>query len=108
MTDWPAQAVLSRLEWGRDRACRLGDLAEALDWPRRAVEQAVQDLRLQGKAIASGPDGVWLTADYRELEATYRSLRGRIRSQSVTAWAIRDTARRLRGAGEQMGMGLVA
>ena len=96
VTDFPAQAVLSRLSWGRDRSVRLGDLAEALEWPRRAVEQAVQDLRLQGKAIASDGRGVWLTADPDELDATYLSLRKRIRSQAITSWAVRATERRLR------------
>jgi biotin operon repressor len=101
VTDFPAQAVLARLGWGRDNAASIGSLAESLQWPRRAIEQAVQDLRLQGKPIASGPAGVWLTADPDELDATYRSLRNRIKSQSVTAWALRSTSKRMRDGSVQ-------
>lgn len=101
-SDFPAQTVLARLGWGRDNARFLSDIAEDLGWPRRAVEAAVQALRMHGKAIASDGSGVWLTGDAAELEATFASMRRRIRSQMVTAWAVRSTARRMRGAGEQL------
>jgi hypothetical protein len=101
VTDFPAQAVLASLGWGRDNAYTIGALSEVMGWPRRAVEQAITDLRLNGKAIASDGSGVWLTADPDELDATYRSLRNRIKSQSVTAWALRSTSKRMRDGSVQ-------
>lgn len=94
--DMAAQAVLARLGWGADNALTIGDIAEGLNWPRRAVEQAIQQLRLDGKAVASGSAGVWLTTDAMEMWATYSGLRHRVRSQLITANAVRRTARRMR------------
>lgn len=96
-SDFEAQAVLSQLGRGRDAAEPLGAIAERLNWPRRQVEQAINDLRHAGHPVASGAPGVWL-GDARDLEETYRYLRGRIVSQSVTAWAVRATLRRMRSA----------
>jgi len=102
VTDWPAQAVLARLEWGRDRAHPIGSLQEVLGWPRRAVEAAVQALRLDGFAVCSGPDGIWLgTAE--DLVLTLHSLKGRIIAQHATYRALRKTLRRLQGV-QQLGM----
>lgn len=96
--DFATQAVLARIGWGRDHADSISAIAEALQTSRRSVELAVRALRLDGKPIASAGDGVWLTTDPAELIATFESLRGRVRSQMVTAWAVRQTARRMRAA----------
>lgn len=93
--DLAAQAVLARLGHGSDAARSIGDIAEELRWTRRQVELAVQSLRMQGFPVASGRDGVWI-GDAQDMEQTYRYLRGRIASQSVTAWAVRSTLRRMR------------
>lgn len=95
--DTARQLVLAQLGWGRDNALPLSAIAERLGWSRRAVEQAVQALRIDGKAVASGSEGVWL-GDAADMAATYAYLRGRIVSQSVTAWAVRSTLRRMRAA----------
>lgn len=95
--DLPTTDLLyHRLGLGRDNAFPIGWFAEHLHLSRREVEQAIQQLRLDGKPIASGPDGVWLTNDPADLWATYSGLRGRIASQSATAWAVRRTLRRMR------------
>lgn len=96
--DMAAQAVLAQLGWGRDNARSLSDIAEHLGWPRRAVEAAVQALRLAGKAVASGSEGVWLADSAADMDATFAQLRRRIVSQSATAWAVRSCARRMRAA----------
>ena len=86
---------------GRDNARSLSDIAEQLGTSRRHVELAIRELRLAGEPIASDGSGVWVTDVPEELEATYRSLRRRVAQQSVTAWRLRQTARRLRGGGAQ-------
>lgn len=96
-TDLPAQRVLAALGWGGDNARSLSDIAEELNWPRRAVEAAVQELRLDGHPIASGAAGVWL-GDAVDLAATLEQLRHRLRSQYATVLAMRRTLRRLRAS----------
>lgn len=96
-SDFEAQTVLRVLGRGADHARSIGAIAEELGWTRRQVEQAIQQLRLDGQAVASGALGIWL-GDASDLEATFRYLRGRIVSQSVTAWAVRQTMRRMRAA----------
>lgn len=76
----------------------IGELAEQLRWPRRMVEQAITDLRLQGRPVCTGPDGVWLARSAKEMEQQYQALRRRYISQALTARAVRATARRMRDA----------
>ena len=92
-----ADLLLVNLGRGRDRAESLGSLQERLNGPRRSLEQAVTDLRRAGHPVASGSEGIWL-GDSKDMEQTYRQLRHRIVSQSVTAWAVRSTLRRMRHA----------
>lgn len=91
----PADLVYVWLNRGRDNAESIGSLAERLRLTRRQVEQAVTDLRRAGHPVASGAEGIWL-GDAVDMEQTYRTLRGRIESQSVTAWAVRRTLRQMR------------
>ena len=93
--DWPT-LIYSHLRRGRDGARTYGELAEALDCPRRVVEAAVQDLRLHGFAIATGSEGVWLEETSAGMLAQYRALRGRALQQFRTAAAVKRTALRLR------------
>lgn len=90
-----ADLLLVNLGRGRDRAEPLGSLQERLGAPRRALEAAVQDLRLRGQPVASGPDGVWL-GDTEDVAATLRSLRGRMVAQYQTYLALRKTLRAMR------------
>jgi len=87
--------VLVHLGRGRDHAESLGSLQERVGAPRRAIEAAVQSLRLRGLPVASGAEGVWL-GDAADVEATLRSLRGRMRSQYQTMLALRKTLRQMR------------
>lgn len=97
MNDLPAADLVHvALGRGADNAESIGSLAERLYLSRRQVEQAVQTLRLQGVAVASGRAGVWITDDPVDLWATYSGLRRRVISQMQTVWAVRKTARRLR------------
>lgn len=93
-SDFEAQAVLSRLGSGRDAAQTLGSLQETLGWPRRAVEAAVQSLRLHGFPVCSDGSGVWI-GDLADVDATIRSLRGRMRNQYQTYKALRETRGRM-------------
>jgi len=96
MTD--ADLLYVYLPGSRDRAEPLGSLAERLGWARRRVEAAVMELRRMGRPVASDGTGIWVTNSADELAETYRSLRHRIEAQSVTAWAVRSTLRRMRSA----------
>lgn len=96
--DMRAQRVLAAIGRGRDAARSYSSIAEELGINRRSVEIAVNQLRRGGWAIASAGDGCWLTDSPAELMATFDSMRKRVRSQVVTYWAIRATARRMRAA----------
>jgi biotin operon repressor len=85
-------ALLGR---GKDNAEPIGALAERTHLTRRQVEEAVQSLRLDGVAVASGNDGVWL-GDLEDMVATAGILRGRLISQYRTLRAVRATTARLR------------
>lgn len=86
--------VRANLSWGRDRAVTIGELAERMGFARRAIEQAVEALRVQGAPICTGPDGVWLTQDGEELLDQYRRLRARYIHQAVNARVLLRTAAR--------------
>ena len=67
----------------------LDALAAALELPRRAVEEAVQELRLAGNPIATGQHGVRLARTADELAESNRSLHHRLRAQYSTLRAQR-------------------
>jgi hypothetical protein len=68
--------------------------------PRRAVEQAVQALRLQGEPLVSDGDGIRYSTDSAEVKACADALRRRFIHQALTARALRRTARRMESARE--------
>ena len=98
--DMAAQTVLGYVPRGRDAAVPLSSIAETLNWPRRSVEQAVQDLRSAGFPVCSGSGGIWW-GDERDLEQTLRSLRGRLISQYATYKALQRTLRRMKERQQQ-------
>lgn len=92
--NWP-DLLQVQLGWGRDRARTLGELAEAMGAPRRALEAAVEQLRKDGVPIVSGPRGIHLTQDPAELRAAYRALRRRYVTQAIGARELLRTADRM-------------
>lgn len=70
-------------------------LASKMGCTTREVEIEVQEARLEGAPILSGPDGYWLTTDPQEVAACASRLRSRAVNQLVTSRALRKTARRL-------------
>lgn len=96
----PADVLAVHLLWGKPRT--IGSLAEALNWPRRMVEQAITDLRLSGRPVASDGHGVWLATTAAEMADQYRRLRSRYISQALTARAVRATARRMERAEQKV------
>ena len=90
--DWPT-LVATHLFWGRDRAVTIGQIAEDMDASRRSVEQAIEQLRLEGRPICTGSPGVWLSTDSRELYEHAERLRSRAIHVLLGARALRRTAR---------------
>ena len=52
---------------GADRPTTYSELAERMGITRREAEAAVQDARLHGEPIVSGPRGLWLGCDAEAL-----------------------------------------
>ena len=75
----------------------ISELADRLGVSRRQVERAVEQARVEGLPICTGPGGVWLTDDPAELRVQYRRLRSRYITQAVNARALLRTAHRLDG-----------
>lgn len=88
--------LYNRLGVGRDNAFPLGWYAERLGVGRRELEQAVQQLRLDGYPVCSGPDGIWLADNAVDVADTLQHLRSRMRNQYATYLALRRTLRRMR------------
>ena len=76
------------LNVGRDHARTIGELAEALNVPRREVEASIQSARLDGVPIISGSEGVWLATRPQEAREAASRLRSRAIHQMETAAAL--------------------
>jgi biotin operon repressor len=76
----------------------LDQVAGTLTLPRRAVEEAVQELRLAGNPIATGQRGVRLARTAEELAESNRSLHHRLKVQYATLRAQRKAEWALRRA----------
>jgi biotin operon repressor len=87
MTDH--QLVLSTLS---SKASTLRDIARATGLSRRAVEQAVQTLRLEGAPLVSDSDGIRISRDPAEVRACAKRLRSRAIHQMETASALEKAA----------------
>jgi biotin operon repressor len=73
----------------------LKEIAQECGLSRRAVEQEIQSLRLQGFPVVTNGDGAWLATRWQEVELCVRRLRRRYMTQAQTARALRKTARRM-------------
>lgn len=69
----------------------LDDVAQRIGRPRRVVEEAVQQARLEGQPVITD-GGLRLARTSAEAFAVYRALRRRLASQNKTAWAVRCAA----------------
>ena len=85
------------LNIGRDHARTIGELAEALNVPRRTIEEAVQSARLDGVPIVSGSEGLWLAQTPQEAHEAALALRRRAIHQLVTARALRRAGDAMQG-----------
>jgi hypothetical protein len=89
-----ADLVKVRLGYGRDRARTIGSLQETLGVSRRIIEKAIEQLRLEGCEVCTGPDGAYLSLDSAELYQHAQALRSRAIHILLGARALRATARR--------------
>ena len=92
-----ASMVQVNLRFGRDRARKLGELAEDMGVPRRVIEQSIESLRKDGVPVCTAGDGAWLALEADEVRACADRLNRRLRSQYLTVRALRATARRMAG-----------
>lgn len=69
----------------------LDDVAQRIGRPRRVVEEAVQQARLEGQPVITD-GGLRLARTSAEAFAIYRALRRRMATQTRTAWAVRSAA----------------
>lgn len=97
MDDLDAQVILMHIGRGADAARSIGELAEMLQWNRRRVEKAAQDLADGGNhPIVANHHGIYLASSYQELEAYTESLQRRLVNQYLRVRALRGLARRMR------------
>lgn len=73
----------------------IAELSQRLGWPRRTVEEAIEDARLDGEPIIAGKDGVRLSTDPDEIRAYARGRRHRLASIAKGTRSLLRTARRL-------------
>lgn len=90
----PPWSDLLKVRLRLDDPQTIGDLAESMQAPRRAIEKAVEELRRRGEPIVSGPWGICLTRDPSVLRDNYRRLRARYIHQAQGARELLRTARR--------------
>lgn len=97
-----AERVLARLvllQRSGDYWTTISDLAGLLDVPRRAIEEAVEDLRLAGHPIVGGGSGVKLTRNVNEIRDYVQSRRSRTLAVAKGTRAMLAAARRLEDGG---------
>lgn len=92
--------IVARLEDGTWRT--LDNLAHGLAVPRRSIEDGIQQLRLAGHPLVSGPDGVRYSRDPAEIRRAAKALRDRAVTQMETAQALDKTATRLEGPQQKL------
>ena len=91
--------MIRHLNRSADSATSLSELAEKMGVSRREAEQAVQDARMAGEPIVSGPRGLWIGSDAEALEWCERA-RSRAIHQLETVQAVQRGVERRRGAGQ--------
>lgn len=87
--------LLAHLQDGRWRI--IDTLKDTLGCSRRAVEDAIENLRLEGHPIVGGATGVRLSDDHREVRAYAEDRRRRLVSISKGTRALLTTARKMEG-----------
>lgn len=83
---------------GRGYARTIGELSESLDLPRRVIEEAVQQARLNGVPVISGSEGLWIAQNGQEALSMADRLQRRLVAQYLTVRAMRETGRRMQRA----------
>ena len=73
----------------------IDELRLRLRWPRRAVENAIEHLRLEGVPIVAGSDGVRISASTSELADYIDARRRRAAEIHRGTMKLRSTLRRL-------------
>lgn len=91
MTTSDERAVLDSLD-GRRRPITQAALAYGLDIPIRAVQEAIESLRLAGHPILSSGDGMRLSNDPDAVAACAEALHKRAVTQMETASKLARTA----------------
>ena len=76
----------------------IDEIARRLKWPRRAVENHIEILRLEGEPIIAGDQGVRLTTDPNELREYAQGRRRRLVSIAKGTRKLLSTARRMQEA----------
>jgi hypothetical protein len=95
MTDDMAD-VLRAIADGRWRT--IDGLAASLGWPRRSVEEAIEQLRLAYEPVIGGNTGVRLSDSPLEVRAYAQDRRRRLISIAKGTRALLTTARRMEAA----------
>ena len=73
----------------------IDELAKRMHGPRRAVENAIENLRLEGEPIVAGNDGVRITDNPRELGEYVEARRRRAAEIHRGTMRLRSTLRRM-------------
>lgn len=89
-----------RMRWHFPSGCvvTIGTLAHRAGVPRRDIEEAVQQARLDGAPIVTGDQGIAIATSAAQMLDQYRRLRSRYVHQAVTARAVLRTAKRMKAA----------
>jgi hypothetical protein len=86
---------------GKDAAITYAELAERLSIPRRSVEEAVRQMRIDGIPLITGNDGVWAAETAQEARNMAERLRTRAIHQMETAQALDRAADAMDRVGQE-------
>jgi hypothetical protein len=89
--------ILVQLHRSRENAIPIGVLAANAGVPRRAAEQALQELAASGLYPLVASDRGYYLGNAEDVEDYVERLRHRLASQYVRIRALRQVARRMRG-----------
>lgn len=81
----------------------IDELRLRLRWPRRAVENAIENLRLEGVPIVAGSDGVRISTSVQELAEYVEARRRRAAEIHRGTLKLRNTLNRLREKADAAG-----
>jgi biotin operon repressor len=89
--------------YSADQWHTIDDLARRLRMPRRAVENAIEHLRLEGTPIVAGNDGVRISTSAAEVREYAQDRRRRLVSIAKGTRKLLATARRMQEAEDAKG-----